>query len=108
MEEEELAQKVEELNGGAAVLDEVPVVYAPLTNWNPQPMIKLKDFCHRIDKKPNFFEDLRTDIPPKIEKHKETEEELNAEEMEALNKLRRKYFNDSYNSYIQVDKTIST
>ena len=108
MEEEELAQKVEDLNGGSAAVAEVPIVYAPLTNWQPQPMMKLKDFCHRIDKKPNFFEDLKTDIPPKIRKHKTKEEELDAEELDYLNKERWSYFDESYNSYIQVDKTISS
>ena len=56
----------------------MPIVFSPLTNWNPEPMMKLKDFCSRIDKsKPDFFSELKGEVPPKIAAARKDEESLN-------------------------------
>lgn len=65
MEEEELAQKVDDIQEelGNAVEDEaydIPHVCSQYSNWQPKPMMELKAFCSAIDvHKPNFLEELQ-------------------------------------------------
>ena len=104
MEEEELAQKVEELHGGQYE-PEVPTIYSQVTNWEPHPMMKLKEFLYRIDKgRPDFFKDLKNDHPPRIDYRKYQESELDKEELEALKGVQKEYFDENYNTYITVEK----
>ena len=78
-----------------------PEIYGTFTNWKPQRMYDIREFCNRVDRKrPNFFK-LMQDAGL-LDKDAESENDLPAHELEEYNHEWAKY----YRNYIDIWKDV--
>jgi hypothetical protein len=84
----------------------VPHVSSYLDNWEPKPMLSLKEFCFGIDKdRPNFIAEAKED--GKIDAKKLDLKDLTEEDWEIIREREEDYKDPSYNTFDSVATTIN-